>query len=243
MSTSSHMFAAVAICLVVGVIGCGTKNNSPSNNTTSNNTTSNNTTANNTTSNNTTSNNTTPRDGTFCRLECATAADCGDAAQFDCTNNRCVYNGARCAVDDDCVAVSSGWVMQCQSDADCQGLVCVDTGDATAGRCANDATGPVSCELLMQSEFATTKFDDASAVTVCAITGAKCEDQTCFVPCTEDGDCFGLTCDVSSGHCVCENDAQCPGNGADKCYDGACGCAAEASCDALEIQDRSYFCE
>lgn len=207
------------------------------------------------TTNPTTTNSTDPTggggDAQFCQEQCAGDGDCtimGMDQGFTCQDGRCTSDFGKCTTNEQCQAVFSGWVTECQDDAGCPGQVCIDIGDAAAGRCATPPSDFIMCETLMQSEITAKKFMDGSDVTVCANTSSECHpDGYCWDPCEANTDCANVSghpqCNTGTGACECASDDDCKNSGVDGfavCNNGVCGCAADSDCAGLDYADKCY---
>lgn len=200
-------------------------------------------------------------------------ADCafdGNLSGVSCKDNRCVEDP--CVVDNDCLIGGFLRLQKCASHADCGFDVCVDAGDGV-GRCAS-APDNVPCDILSEDaqEAMFPPIEGGAPVTVCIFPEYACKDGACFDPCEIDDDCpfkFEPTCDVNTGLCVCNSDADCQSvpefqmpvclagkcgcgsdadcagqHNVDRCYEGTCGCSSEATCTSIPHYDNTVFvCE
>jgi hypothetical protein len=178
--------------------------------------------------------------GGVCEHTCSANEDClaagGTDIGFICDGSLCVpaEEPDLCESDDECVPLFSGWVTPCtMGGGECAATmqVCVDLGDGS-GACATPPSEFLTCDLLMQAEVERTNLDDGSMVTVCANTNAACGDQGfCYLPCVDDTTCGELVCNVETGVCECDDDADCGEGGT--CDAGVCsvpGCMDDADC-------------
>ncbi len=178
-----------------------------------------------------------------CNLVCATAQDCGsgagidDASHFQCTGNRCQWQG--CKSKADCTAAF-------QSDK----FICVKEGGAPVPECVHTCATPADCA-------GSTPTDDASHY---QCNGGRCQWQGCksdaecssafqsskFV-CAKEGAAPVATCILA-----CDSAADCapPGGGGPDasrftCTEHRCswlGCASTAECKSL-YQVENVLCE
>jgi len=122
----------------------------------------------------------------------------------------------------------------CTDQAGCPGQVCIDVGGE--GRCATAPSDVVPCSLLMQDEAMYPPIEGGAPITVCAQLDYKCTDGQCTNPCESDSECVvpGYTqCNLDTGACGCADDAGCMAVNPNtpKCTDaGFCGCAEDANC-------------
>lgn len=178
--------------------------------------------------------------GGVCEHTCAANEDCqapgGTDIGFICDGSTCVpaEEPDLCESDDECVPLFSGWVTPCtMGGGECAATmqVCVDLGDGS-GACATAPSEFVTCDLLMQEEVERTNLDDGMPATVCANTNAACnEEGFCYLPCVDDTTCGELVCNVETGFCECNDDADCGEGGT--CDAGVCsvpGCMDDADC-------------
>ena len=190
-------------------------------------------------------------DGQFCFEECAADMDCtlmGMDQGFTCQEGRCTSDVGGCTANEECQALFSGWVTECQDDAGCPGQVCIDIGDPNAGRCATPPSDFLMCETIMQSEIMAKKFMDGSDVAVCANTSSECHpDGYCFDPCASNDECVNVPghpqCNTNTGGCECATDDDCKNAGVAGfavCNAGVCGCGADADCAGNENADKCY---
>jgi hypothetical protein len=182
-----------------------------------------------------------PDGAMFCEERCMVDADCailGDNTDLSCKDNRCVVDP--CIVDNDCLFNPFGPFGECAAQADCELGVCIDAGDGV-GRCASTLD-----EELCDDQAMYPPIEGGAPVTVCIFTGLVCKDGACFDPCEKDDDCaFGLepTCDVNTGLCICNSDAECqsePDRHTPVCIAGKCGCGGDADCAGKENVDRCF---
>lgn len=196
-----------------------------------------------------------PIEANVCQEQCAADSDCLDG--FTCAAERCVASAASgCQEDADCVAILSGWTVECASSDECTTGPCLAPGDepADAGLCAVQPTEFFACADMQFEEVERTTVEGDMA-TVCARTNGRCADAGyCFIPCTPnsclDGppetpicnqdsgmcECDESSCENNSsicvdGQCRCASDADCTNGPVDTCYDGVCGCATAVSCE------------
>ncbi len=155
-----------------------------------------------------------PPSGT-CTRTCEQPSDCGAGSDWVCEEGYCDLHS--CSEDSECVVEASQWTQSGCSAGECgTDRVCIEhDGDTFCA--AEDEEG--SCDHMPHSGFeATSKpsADGSGEVEICAVVDASCDDNTCTWPfqmqpiCGGDGECEGdLTCNETTGECVCENDQQC----------------------------------
>lgn len=208
-----------------------------------------------------------------CEERCMVDADCaydGDQTGVSCKDNRCVEDP--CVGDNDCLFNGFLSLKKCAAQADCEFSVCVDAGDGV-GRCAF-TPDEEPCDILSKDaqEAMYPPIEGGAPVIVCILPEYGCKDGACFNPCENDDDCFFTsepTCDVNTGLCICNSDADCQsvpefqtpvciaGNcgcgsdvdcagkdDVDRCYEGTCGCSSKAACTTTPRYDGTmYVCE
>ncbi len=192
----------------------------------------------------------------LCAPTCTGAADCGNAADWQCVNGACKpVVTPECATSDDCRIDAAGWTTPntpCSTDANCGGgRFCIAYGGKTW--CARH-------NCIAPNPLSVPKAQDATvSVEVCWNGTLVCEAGTCFQPCTADGSCQDAAypkCDLASGHCVCNGtscaaeanapvclasgvcgcgaNSDCKAPGTDTCFAGVCGCSAASVCGAID---------
>lgn len=179
--------------------------------------------------------------GTFCQEECTADEDCklmGADLNFKCNaDGRC---DSKCADDNACVKLYSGWITPCTDQTGCPGQACVDIGGGE-GKCASvpNEMAMLTCADFMLGEVMLPLIEGGPPVTVCANTDYTCNaDGVCTNPCESDQECLvaPLTqCDMGTGACRCADDAGCMAANPNtpKCTDaGYCGCADDTNCAA-----------
>ncbi|MEZ4452846.1 MAG: hypothetical protein R3B09_25515 [Nannocystaceae bacterium] len=194
-----------------------------------------------TTSSETTS--TTGGDASFCQEACASDDDCtinGADLGFTCQDGRCAGESSGCAGDDECVAQYSGWAIECGSQMECPGQVCIDIGGGD-GRCATAPSDILSCDTLLLEEAMYPPIEGGEPLTVCAQTAAQCSDGACRLNCTSDASCLSPSapvCNTNTGDCECATDDHCADvPGASVCVEGQCRCASDADCEDVDNGD------
>ena len=190
-------------------------------------------------------------DGTgpmVCTYSCTQDSDCtigGSDIGFFCIDGTCAAGGNfQCMDDYQCVPILSGWsATPCtMGGGECAafGGACVDLGDGTGG-CANVPGPDVPCEAFGFEEVMATSLDDGSEIGVCGDTQGVCNVELgyCYIPCIDDMSCFGLSCEVTTGLCVCTGHEQCAalGVGLDFCDAGACIDTCEAARECQPVFD------
>ncbi len=202
-----------------------------------------------------------PQTSNLCAYQCNTDADCRLKTADGGTRpsgmichpwlKRCETMEAVCETNDDCAAIASQWSLDCTSDADCFGDVCVDAGGY--GRCATqpDDTGCFLSDPLVRKRFVlpadggsvSDAASDAAAdggsnlVTVCGATTGRCNaHKRCFTGCADDSDCAGTGqgphCNTVSGLCECTASGQCTAAGVSSCNTTShhCECTGNNDC-------------
>ncbi|MBL9102529.1 MAG: hypothetical protein JNL82_16325 [Myxococcales bacterium] len=189
-----------------------------------------------------------PDGAMFCEERCMVDADCafeGENSGTTCKDNRCVEDP--CVGGNDCLFVGGiARNKKCAAQADCEFSVCVDAGDGV-GRCAS-TPDEVPCDILdgEAKEAMYPPIEGGAPVTVCTFPEYMCTQGACFNPCETDDDCFFKhepTCDVSTGLCRCNSDAECqsiPEFQMPVCYSGKCGCGSDVDCEGRDNVDRCY---
>lgn len=214
-----------------------------------------------------------PDGAMFCEERCMVDADCafeGYQTGASCKDNRCVQDP--CMGDNDCLVNGFLNLKKCATQADCGGDLCVDIGDGV-GRCASNPA-EVPCDILSEDaqEAMYPPIEGGAPVTVCTFPEYGCKDGACFDPCETDDDCpftHEPTCDVNTGLCMCNSDADCQSvpefqrpvciagqcgcggdadcagkDNVDRCYEGTCGCSSKAACTTTPLYDGTIFvCE
>ncbi|MCB9570382.1 MAG: hypothetical protein H6710_24750 [Myxococcales bacterium] len=184
-----------------------------------------------------------PFDGAHCQEACENDDDCavnGLDVGFSCVDKRCQSGDSGCTYNGECVALYSGWAVQCESQDQCVGQVCVDIGGGE-GRCATAPTDLVKCEALLLQETTYPPIEGGDPIAVCAQTAAICEDGSCAFACSDDAQCTSPSapvCNTESGDCECATDDHCADvPGASICSAGQCRCASDADCEGVDNAD------
>lgn len=189
----------------------------------------------------------TAGDGQFCIEECAADGDCTVQGGMDiglvCTDGRCTGDAGGCADDAECVALFSGWAVDCVDQAGCPGQVCIDIGGGV-GKCATAPSDFLMCETILLEEVMFPAIEGGMDLTVCANPNATCNDDgVCIDPCKADADCPNAPytkCNLDTGACNCSDDAACMASNANTpacTANGFCGCAEDANCTASMLGD------
>jgi hypothetical protein len=195
-------------------------------------------------------------DAAVCVHHCTSDADCliqGMDVDLTCIDSVCSDGDPPgCADDQECVALYSGWAIECTSggsECDASAQVCIDVGGE--GLCATAPNDIVDCASLLMEEIQTVDID-GNPIVVCAQPNAVCSDEAfCYLPCQSDDDCFSAAfpnCEVDTGMCRCGSDADCATTGQPHfsvCSAGACGCSEDQQCidgNAGDICTTDGFC-
>ncbi|RLB53424.1 MAG: hypothetical protein DRJ42_12025 [Deltaproteobacteria bacterium] len=194
-----------------------------------------------------------PRDYPVCLEECVADGDCtlsGMELDHSCVDGRCLY---ACATGNDCIPFASGWTDRCAAISDCPGgarrnWACIDLGGE--GRCATDADLR-NCADLGRVEVPATRIDGGS-VMVCGVTTWGCRAGGCRrpvpdpgAPCEADDECpEQFVCDLPTGNCLCDDDADCVGSPEDghACVEGRCTCLDAAMCGGTVFDGTTFEC-
>jgi hypothetical protein len=187
---------------------------------------------------------------TACSYGCVDDGDCDVAQDIFCDTNlgRCKQPNLGCETHADCVPFASAWSPgTCTADDDCPnfffGDVCVKLQGV--GRCA--ITPYPDCSAFGGVPTVLEHFSPTEDITVCVNSSGRCENNTCFLGCTDTPDfCtdgstgFGPVCDSVSGRCGgCTDDDECDGAGVSHCNlaTGFCECAGAGDCVGLPGRD------
>ncbi|MBI5498370.1 MAG: hypothetical protein HY904_25435 [Deltaproteobacteria bacterium] len=135
-----------------------------------------------------------------CQAGCTQASDCGDPAQFLCTNNQCIR---QCQVDDVCplgsVCNAGSCVAGCRPPTrDCpRGQYCTSTTTNTVGQCLAGCDADTDCTTLQHN-----KCEVASHACVECLGTPDCQVLGNGATCTAEYTC-SVTCDPQAGFDTC----------------------------------------
>jgi hypothetical protein len=210
-----------------------------------------------------------------CAYKCTTDDDCvagqDTSKKCDSVKKRCIDPTTACKTNDDCTALASFWLVDCVTDDDCVGDVCIDV--AGHGLCARVPALVVGGVCFSGGPLLRRRFGgDGATVTVCGSESGRCRGGSCTIGCVNDSfctddatgmgytcntttalcecstnsDCYATgvsTCNTASHSCECARNDDCTQEGKDLCVAGTCGCSSADTCPASPYANAPPVCE